>query len=180
MPITPGCGTPVKETPGDVPGGGLPVAEVPDRLVRVREVLMQETAAVGGREDTGVAPALAGQRAGVAVLLGSGADVDDVHHEQVAGFRPLHPEGAGEGVSDMEGGRERVLGRFVVAYLSVEPVAAVDAEGLPRADGGHRRDVRVPAVVAEAVLAVEGAVGVQGEECVGHAARVGRFCGSRH
>ena len=69
--------------------------EVPDRLVRVREVVGQEAAAVGLGEDAGVAPALAGR---FADLLRDRAEVEDVHDEQVAGLGALDTDRATEHV----------------------------------------------------------------------------------
>ena len=79
-------GDPCELDAGDVPRGALLPGEVPDRLVRVGEPVGEEAAAVGFREDPGVAPALARR---VTDLLRNGAEVEDVDDEQVAGLRAL-------------------------------------------------------------------------------------------
>lgn len=67
-----------------------------------------------------------------------------------------------------KGGSEDILGGFVVTHRAVEPVATVDAEGLPGPDGLHRGDLRMPPVMAQVILMMEGFGWGQLEEWLGH------------
>ena len=120
----------------DVARGRLLAAEVPDRLVGIREVVGQEAAAVRPVEDARVAPSLAGR---VALLLRrlAGAQLEDVDHEQVPCLRSLDRDRAAEHVRAGEIHIAHVVGRVVVADLRVRPLAAFDPEV---AAGAHRRD----------------------------------------
>src|SRR5215471_6173456 len=111
-------------------GGRDLTLEVPDGLVGVRELLGQEAATVVAGEDPGVAPALSGQRAGV--LLRDGADIQDVHDEQVAGLRAPDGDGTAQLVNGQQRGVADILGRVVVADGPVEPFPAVNPEAVPR------------------------------------------------
>ena len=126
--------------PGHVPGGGLAAGEVPDHLVGVGELLGQEPAAVLGGEDAGVAPALAGQRAGV--LLRDRADVEDVDDQQVSGLGALDPDRAGEHVHRRQRRVADVVGGVVVVDRPVEPLPAVDPDRVPGLDLDLRREWR--------------------------------------
>src|ERR1700712_457995 len=81
--------------PGDVPGRALLAREVPDRLVRVGEVVGEKASAVGLGEDSRVAPSLAG---GVADLLGYRTQVEDVDDEKVPWFGTFDVDRAGQHV----------------------------------------------------------------------------------
>lgn len=150
---------------GDVPGGGLLAVEVPDGLVRVGEAVGEEAAAVVLGEDAGVAPALPGA---FSLRLRYGAQVEDVHDEQVAGLGALHRDGAAEHVGVGEVDVTDVVGRVVVADLVVGPVPALDAEIRARLHGDGRRDVGVPAVVAGDLLVSHGHGLVDAEDDFGH------------
>lgn len=125
----------------------------------------EESAAVVAGEDAGVAPALA--RA-LAVRLRHGAQVEDVHDEQVAGFGAFHGDGAAEHVRVGEVDVADVVGGVVVPDLVVGPVPALDTElrAGPHGDGG--RDVGVPAVVAGHFLVTHGHGLVDTEDDFGH------------
>lgn len=69
--------------------------EVPDRLIRVREVVGQEAATVGLREDPGVSPALPWC---LTDLLGNRTEIEDVDHQQVDGLGTLHTDRPAEHV----------------------------------------------------------------------------------
>src|SRR5699024_2131381 len=163
----PGVDHPGELDAGNVAGGAPVAAEVPHGLVGVGELVGEEAAAVALGEDARVAPALAGQRP--VVLLGDGADVEDVHDQQVPRLRPLDPERTRERVDGVQRGGGDVLGGVVVLDVAVEPFAAVDAEHVDGVDADDRRDVRMPAVVAEDLLLGEGFRGVEREHVLGHA-----------
>src|SRR6266511_4224541 len=92
---------------GQMPRGGVLPVEVPDRLVGVREVVGQEPAGVGLGEDAGVPPTLAG---GGPDLLGHRAEVEDVHHQEVAGLGALDLDGAAEHMGNREVHVPNVIG----------------------------------------------------------------------
>jgi hypothetical protein len=150
----------------DVPGGRGLAGEVPDHLVGVGELLGQEAAAVLGGEDARVAPSLACQRTGV--LLRDRADVQDVDDQQVTGLGALDRDRAAEHVHRGQRCIPDVVGRVVVVDRPVEPLPAVDPEGVVGADGHLGRDVGVPAVVTEVLLIGELLAGVEGEHDVRH------------
>ena len=99
VPNRPGWVIPCSGRPGGAATSPVCPCEVPDRLVGVGEVVGQEAAAVGLREDAGVAPALAWR---VAVLLRGlhRAQVEDVDDEQVARLGALHSDRSAEHVRD--------------------------------------------------------------------------------
>src|SRR5699024_12360886 len=121
----------------------------------------------GRCEDAGIPPARAGQ---IPWLLGyrHRSHIDDIHNQEIPGFGTLHAERSRKGVTDVEGGSEDVLGGFVVTLRAVEPVATVDAEGLPGPDGLHRGDLRMPPVWARGTRMVEGLGWARWEERFGH------------
>jgi hypothetical protein len=102
-------------------------------------VVGEEPAAVLLGEDAGVTPALPGR---VADLLGHRAQVEDVDHQQVAGF------GAFEHVTAVELHVADVVGGVVVADLRIGPLPALDADRGVRCHRHGWRDVRVPSVVS--------------------------------
>jgi hypothetical protein len=150
---------------GQVPGRRHLAVEVPDRLVRVREVVGQEAAAVGLGEDARVAPALAG---GLPDLLRYRPEVEDVDDEQVTRLGALDADRAGEHVRVREVDVADVVGGVVVADLGVCPLAALDAELLARANHRRDRDVGVPSVVPGYRLVPHGLGLVDGEDHFWH------------
>jgi hypothetical protein len=87
--------------PGDVPGRRFLAAEVPDRLVGIREVVGEETAAVGLGEDTRIAPSLA-RRVAVFLRRLARAEVQDVDHQQVTRLGALDLDRTAEHVRDVQ------------------------------------------------------------------------------
>src|SRR5690606_38856195 len=116
-------------------------------------------------EDAGVAPPLAGD---LSRLLRDGADVEDVDDEQVAGLGALDRDGSAQHVAGREVDVAHVVGRVVVADLPVRPLPALDAELRAGTDGGGRRDVGVPPVVAGNGLVAHGTGLVDAEDDFGH------------
>src|SRR5262249_58620392 len=111
-------------------------------------------------------PTLSGEWAGV--LLRDRADIQDVHDEQVARLGALDGEGAAELVNGQQRGVQDVIGGIVVDDGSVEPFPTVDPEAVSRLDGGHRRNLRVPAVVAQLLLILELLGRIELENDLGH------------
>ena len=131
--------------PGQVTRGGLLAVEVPDCLVGFREVVGQEAAAVGLGEDAGVAPPLPGR---VTDLLWHRTEVEDIDHEQVAGFGALYADWATEHVRVAEIHVAHIVGRIVVANLRVGPFSTLDAELVSRPYHRGHGNIRMPPVVA--------------------------------
>ena len=143
---------------------GLLPAEVPDRLVGVREVIGEEAPAVELGEDAGVTPALAG---GLADLLGYRPEVEDVDDQQVARLGALDGDRPGQHVTALSSDVAHVVGRVVVADLGVGPLPALDADrgaGLTVAAG----DVRVPPVVTRHDLVTHRLGLIHAEHYIGH------------
>jgi len=93
---------------GDVPGRGGLSCKVPGGLICVRELFREETAAVLLCRDTGIALTLAGERP--RVFLRNGANIEDVHDQEVARFGAFDGKWARERVDVVERGVEDVLG----------------------------------------------------------------------
>jgi hypothetical protein len=133
--------------------GGDVAAEVPDHLVGVGEPVGEKAAPVALGKRAGIAPAHARERA--FVLLITGVDLEDVDHQEVARLGAFDVEGPAEDVHAGQRRMANVVGRVVVLDRAVEPLAAVGAEDVSGLDRRDRRDVRVPAVVADQGLVRE-------------------------
>ena len=79
-------------------------ADIPDRLLRQRKVIGQESAAVLLRKETVESPQ--------AVRLG--ADVEQVDHQEIAGLRTLDADRTAQKMNDREVDVSHVVGRIVV------------------------------------------------------------------
>jgi hypothetical protein len=130
-------------------------------------VVGQEAAAVDLREHAGVAPPLARRVAELLRRL-AGAEVEDVHDEQVARLGALHLDRAAEHVADRQVDITDVVRGVVVAELGVRPLAAFDAELAARRHRCRRWNVRVPAVVAGYGLVGHRLGLVDAEDDLGH------------
>ena len=117
-------------------------ADVPDRLLRQRKVIGQEAAAVLLREEAVEAPQAVGQR----------ADVEQVHHQQVAGFHAFDPDRSAEEMHGRQVDVTDIVGRIVVLDVATGPVEGLDHEVVPRLDPCRHRNVRMPAVVDQFVV----------------------------
>jgi hypothetical protein len=116
--------------------------EVPDRFLRFGEMVGQKAAAVLLAEEAVEAPE--------AVLLG--AYVQQVDHQQVAGFRALDADRAREVVHRAEVDVAHIVGAVVVLDETAGPVKRFQDEVVARVDPAGHGDVRVPAVVDVFVL----------------------------
>ena len=141
-------------------------AEVPDHLVGVREAVGQKAAAVALREHAGVAPSLARERA--LVLLVDRVDLEDVDDQQVAGLGALDVERATQHVHPGQRSVADVVGGVVVLDRPVKPLTAVGTEDVARLDAHVRRDVRMPAIVADVLLVGELLRVIQRKQILGH------------
>jgi hypothetical protein len=100
-------------------------------------VVGEEAAAVLLREEAVEAPQ--------AVVLG--ADVEQVHHQQVAGLGAFHADRAAEVVHGGEVDVAHVVGGVVVLDEAAGPVVGLEHEVVAGLDPAGHRDVGVPAVV---------------------------------
>ena len=85
-------------------------------------------------------------------LIGKGADVENVHNQQVARLGALDGNRAAEVMHFAQVNIAHVFGTVVIADLAARPVHALDNKvraGLDRCHHGH---VRVPAVMDVVVL----------------------------
>ena len=121
---------------------GVEALDVPDRLLRQREMLGQEAAAVLLGEEAVEAPQ--------AFLLRP--DVEQVDHQEIAGLRALHADRAGQEVHDRQVDVAHVVGRIVVLDEAAGPVVGLDDEVVARIDPRHDRNVRMPAIVDHVVV----------------------------
>ena len=142
---------------GDVPALGEHALEVPDRLLRRREVIGEEAAAIALREETVEAPEH--------VLLG--ADVEQLDDQQIARLGPLHAHRTGQVVHGGEIDVAHVRGIVIVLDRAAGPVVGLEDEVIARIDPAGHRDVRVPAVVDLLVLG-GGLVEVDPDQGIGH------------
>ncbi|MNT12322.1 hypothetical protein D3C72_1472450 [compost metagenome] len=116
--------------------------EIPDRLLRLRKMIGQEAAAVLLREEAVEAP--------LAVRLR--ANVEQIHHEEVARLCAFHAHRAGQEVDDGEVDVTHIVGRVVVLDETAGPVVGLQDEVLAGLDPAGHRDIRMPAVVDVGVL----------------------------
>src|ERR1700682_455401 len=126
----------------NVPGRGVHALKIPDRLLRQREMIGQEPAAVLLGEEAVEAPQAFLHR----------ADVEQIDHQQVAGLRALAADRAGQEVHDRQIDVAHVVGGVVVLDEAAGPVIGLDDEIVARADPRHHRDVGMPAVVNHVVV----------------------------
>src|SRR5699024_4457185 len=127
--------------------------EIPYGLVRVGELVDEKGTPVTFREDTGVPPALTGER--TRILLRERPHVQNVNDQQITWFRTADPDRSGERVDLGHGRVADVLGRVVVLDGAVEPLAAVHPEGTSGTDAHGGRNIRVVPIVAGHLLVGE-------------------------
>ncbi len=116
--------------------------EVPDRFLRLREMIGQEPAAVLLREEAVEAPG----------IVRECADIEEIHDQKIARFRTLDTNRAAEEMHDAQVDVAHVGSRVVVLDEAAGPVIAFDDEVLTRLDRGHHWNVRMPAVVDHVVF----------------------------
>ena len=121
---------------------GVKALDVPDRLLRQREVIGQEAAAVLLGEEAVEPPQALLQR----------ADVEEVDHQEVTGLGALDADRAGQEVHDRKIDVSHVIGRIVVLDEAAGPVVGLDDEIVARLDPRHHRNVRMPAIVDHVVV----------------------------
>ena len=127
---------------GHMPRLGEHARDIPDRLLRLREVIGEKTAAVLLGEEAVEAPQALGQR----------PHIKKVDHQQIARLSALDTDRPGEKMHNGQIDVADIVGGFVVLDETAGPVIGLDHEILAGFDPGHDRDVRVPAVVDHVVL----------------------------
>lgn len=127
---------------GHVARRGVEALDVPDRLLRQREMIGQEAAAVLLGEEAVEAPQALLER----------TDVEQVDDEEVAGLGALDADRSGEEVHDRQVDVAHVVGRIVVLDEAAGPVIGLDDEIVAGIDPGHDRDIGVPAVVHHVIF----------------------------
>jgi hypothetical protein len=142
---------------GNMPRRGEHAVEIPDGLLRMREMLGQESSAVVAAEETIEAPH----------ALGLGADIQQVHHQQVPGLGALHAHRAGQEVHGGQIHVADVVGAVVVLDRAAGPVVGFQDEVIPRFHPYGHGNVRMPAIVDLRVV-VGGLGQVDPDERVGH------------
>ena len=108
---------------GNVARRGVEALDVPDRLLRQREMIGQEAAAVLLGEEAVEAPQALLQR----------ADVEQVDHQEIAGLGALDADRAGQEVHDRQIDVAHVVGGIVVLDEAAGPVVGLDDEIVARA-----------------------------------------------
>ena len=121
---------------------GVEAVNVPDRLLRQREVIGEEAAAVLLGEEAVEAPQALLHR----------TDVEQVDHQEIAGLGALHPDRAGQEVHDRQIDIAHVVGGVVVLDEAAGPVIGLDDEIVAGLDPGDDRHVGMPAIVDHVVL----------------------------
>ena len=127
---------------GHMPGMREHARNVPDRFLRLREMIGQEPAAVLLREEAVEAPEALRQR----------ADIEQIDDQQIAGLGAFHPDRAGQEVHDREIDIAHVVRGFVVLDEAAGPVVGLDHEFVPRLDPGNDGNVGMPSIVDHVVL----------------------------
>ena len=80
------------------------------------------------------------------------ADVEQVHHQEIAGLGALDADRAGQEMHDRQIDVAHVVGGIIVLDEAAGPVIGLDDEIITRIDPGHHRDVRMPAVMDHVVV----------------------------
>jgi hypothetical protein len=127
---------------GNVTTAGEHAFEVPDRLLRMREMLGQEAAAVLLGEESVEAPEAFRLR----------ADVEQIDHQQVAGLGTLHADRTRQEMHRRQVDVADVVGAVVVLDEPAGPVVGLEDEVVAGLDPASHRHVRMPAVVDVLVL----------------------------
>jgi hypothetical protein len=117
-------------------------------------VVGEEAAAVLACEDAREPP----------LRVGQDSHVQDVHHQQVAGFGTLYADGPAEIVHLREVDDLDVVRRIVIGDLTAGPVHALDPKLIAGLHPGHHGNVGVPAVVQHVLLRGRGG-DVYGDQC---------------
>ena len=127
---------------GNVTRRGVEALDVPDRLLRQREMVGQEAAAVLLGEEAVKAPQALLQR----------TDVEQIDHQEIAGLGALDADRAGQEVHDRQIDVAHVVGGIVVLDEAAGPVIGLDDEIVAGIDPRHDRNIGVPAVVDHVVF----------------------------
>jgi|GEM_PF-7062047 len=142
---------------GDVARRGVETLDVPDRLLRQREVIGEEAAAVLLGEEAVEAPQALLQR----------TDVEQVDDEQIAGLGALDADRAGQEVHDREIDVAHVIGRVVVLDEAASPVDGLDNEIVTRTDPLDDRNLGMPTVV-DLVVFIGRLAEIDLDQCIRH------------
>ena len=127
---------------GNVARRRVEALDVPDRLLRQREMIGQEAAAILLGEEAVEAPEALLQR----------TDVEQVDHQQIAGLGALDADRAGQEVHDRQIDVAHVIGGIVVLDEAAGPVIGLDDEIVARVDPRNHRDVGMPPIVDHVVV----------------------------
>src|SRR5438105_1967794 len=120
-----------------VTGGGKDPLQIPDRFVGSGEAIRQEAATIALGKNSGKAP--------FGLWPGEGPHLENIHHEDIARFRPDDANGPTEDVRDGEVNITHIVRIVVVLNLAVRPVFAFHAEAGSWTDGGDGRNIGMPA-----------------------------------
>ena len=136
---------------------GIDAFQVPDGFVRVGVVLGEKTAAVFAGEQTGKSPLGIFER----------TDIQDIDHQQIAGFDAFHTDRAGQVVNLGEIHIAHVIGGIVVGDLRTGPVHALHDEIVTRFYPCHHGNVRMPTIVNAGIL-FRCLGKIDFDQCIGH------------
>src|ERR1700733_5646191 len=121
---------------------GVKALDVPDRLLRQREMLGEEAAAILLGKEAVEAPE--------AFLLRT--DIKQIDHQKVAGLRAFDTDRTREEMHDRQVDVAHVIGRVVVLDEAAGPVIGLDDEIVARINPRHNRNIRMPAVVDHVIF----------------------------
>src|ERR1700722_3359736 len=116
--------------------------DVPDRLLRQREMLGEEAAAILFREEAVETPET--------FLLRT--DIEQIDHQEVAGLRAFDTDRTGEEMHDRQVDVAHVIGGIVVLDEAAGPIVGLDDEIVAWIDPRHNRNIRMPAVVDHVIF----------------------------
>ena len=121
----------------NVTGMRVEAGNVPDRLLRQREMVGEKAAAVLLGEEAVEAPE----------ALRQGTDVENIDNEEIAGLGAVDADRAGQKVHDREIDVAHIVGEFVVLDETSGPIVGLHHEVFARLDPLDDRNVRMPPIV---------------------------------
>ena len=123
--------------PGDVPGMRVEARNIPDRLLRQREVVGEKAAAVLLGEEAVEAPR----------ALGKDADVENIDNEEIARLGAVHADRPGQKVHNAQINVAHIVGQLIVLDETSGPIVGLHHEVFARLDPLDNGNVRVPPIV---------------------------------
>src|ERR1700710_1289540 len=117
--------------------GRVQTLEVPNRLGRIGEIVAKKTSAVALREYAGKP------------YRRNRFDIEQIDNQQIARLRPFDMERTGQRVRTGKVNVAHVVGAVIVLDLRIEKIERLDDDFFTGFNRRQKRNIRVPAVMAE-------------------------------